>query len=91
MHPFMLVAGLLHATAIAVIAFFVLFTAGKASGWLRLAGKILGGWLVILTLLCVVFALFAPAIMAHHHMMGWGARGAMPAAAAPVAPANTTP
>ncbi|HEY2481734.1 MAG TPA: hypothetical protein VGI30_05995 [Caulobacteraceae bacterium] len=86
----MLVGGLLHATAIAVLAFFVWFVATKASGWLRLAGKILGAWLAFLAVVCVVFALFAPAGMWRHHMKG-GMNEEAPASAAPAAPANTTP
>ncbi len=48
MHPFALVGGLLHATALAVLAFFVWFAAARATGWLKLFGKVLGMWLVVL-------------------------------------------
>jgi hypothetical protein len=85
----MIVGGLLHATALAVVAFFVWFTATKAKGWLMLAGKILGAWLVFLALVGLIFAVFAPG-MGHHHMRGWSALDEAPAAVAP-APPNTTP
>jgi hypothetical protein len=85
----MIVGGLLHATALAVLAFFVWFVATRASGWLRLAGKILGAWLAFLALVSIVFAIFAPA-MWRHHMKG-GMNEETPAAAAPAATANTTP
>jgi hypothetical protein len=90
MHPFMIVGGLLHATALAVVAFFVWFTATRAKGWLMLAGKVLGAWLILLALCGVVLAIFAPG-MGHHHMKGWGGPPEAPAAAAPAPAANATP
>jgi hypothetical protein len=89
MHLFMIAGGLLHATALAVLAFFVWFVATKATGWLRLAGKVLGAWLAFLAVVGLVFVLFAHAGMWRHHMRG----GMMneESVGAPAAPANTTP
>jgi len=87
MHLFGLIGGLLHATVLAVLAFFVWFAAARASGWLRLFGRMLGFWLVILAVASLLFGLFG---MGHHHMKGWMAPGAAaPAAAAPAD--NSTP
>jgi hypothetical protein len=84
MHPFMFVGGLLHATALLVIAFFVWFAAAGAHGWLRLFGRMLGFWLVILAIASILFGLFG---IGHHHMWGGMTHGA-----APTAPAdNSTP
>ena len=38
----------LHATVLAVLAFFVLFAASKADGFVKLLGMILGAWLLLL-------------------------------------------
>lgn len=89
MHPFAFIGGLLHATALAVLAFFVWFAAARAMGWLRLFGKILGMWLAVLAIASILFGLFAPAGMGCHHMKGWGTPEAAPAAAAPAD--NSTP
>jgi hypothetical protein len=74
MHPFFLVGAVLHATAIAVIAFFVLFTASKTEGLLRIFGHILGIWLVVLAVLAIVGALLGPMLglpMMDHMHHGW--------------------
>jgi hypothetical protein len=85
MHPFGLIGGLLHGTALAVFAFFVWFAAARAHGWLRLFGRMLGFWLVILAIASILFGLFAPAGMGRHHMRG----GMIPEAAPPAD--NATP
>ncbi len=59
MHPFGLIGGLLHGTALAVFAFFVWFAAARAHGWLRLFGRMLGFWLVILAIASILFGLLA--------------------------------
>ena len=82
MHPFMLVGGLLHATAVLVIAFFVWFAAARATGPLRLLGIVLGWWLVVVAVVGIVFA----ASGRGHHMGPWMGHEAPPAAAG-----NTTP
>ncbi len=86
MHPFGLIGGLLHGTALAVLAFFVWFAAAKAHGWLRLFGRMLGFWLVILAICSILFGLFG---MGRHHM-GWTAPGAGAPAAGNTAD-NATP
>ena len=53
MHPFFLVGAVLHATAFAVVGFFVLFAADKIEGFLRVIGYVLGVWLFILALLAI--------------------------------------
>lgn len=103
MMMFGLAGGILHATIIAVVAFFVLFAASKADGVVRLLGNILGLWLIILAVLGLVMTgLF---LVRHHgdkdHMHGlwvmhWG--GPPPAnapapqpSAAPASPASSVP
>jgi len=91
MHAFWILGGLLHATAVLIIGFFVLFAASKSQGLLKLIGNLLGVWLFILAVLAVI----APVLMGgpgagvmgpHHPWMhgGWGPGGSPPAAA----PAN---
>ena len=94
MHPVLIVGGILHATAVIVIAFFVLFAASKASGWLKILGTILGGWLIVLAILGIVIAAVAPSMgMGHHEMRGWMTHQGYqaPAPPTPTAPAKPTP
>ena len=42
-----------HVTLVLVLAFFVLFAAGKAEGFAKLLGTVLGWWLVVLAVLFV--------------------------------------
>jgi hypothetical protein len=74
--------------ALAALAFFVWFAATKASGWLRLAGKALGAWLVLLALVGHLFAPLVTAGMWVHYMSGMTTPDEAPAAATP---ANATP
>lgn len=60
MHLHMIAGVVLHATAMAVIGFFVLFAASKASGLVRAVGTALGWWLWLLAALFVVCALARP-------------------------------
>ena len=60
MHMHLIVGAVLHATAVAVLGFFVLFAAGKASGVVKLVGTLLGWWLWILAVLAIVCALVCP-------------------------------
>ncbi len=46
----LIIGAVLHATVLAVLAFFILFAAGKAEGFVKLLGNILGLWLLLLTL-----------------------------------------
>jgi hypothetical protein len=92
MHLFFLLGGLLHATALAVIGFFVLFAASKSTGALKRIGDALGVWLFILAVLALLGgAFFGPMMMGHHGfhggMMGRDGWGPPPAAAQ--APAAT--
>ena len=92
MHAFFILGGLLHATVLAIIGFFVLFTASKAQGLVRQIGNLLGAWLYILAVLAIIasvaFAAAGPGFMrSHHAWMYSGALGAGPPPAAP--PANT--
>ncbi|MFI4936074.1 MAG: hypothetical protein ACHP7N_15780, partial [Caulobacterales bacterium] len=58
MHPFFFLAGLmmglLHATVLSIIAFFVLFAASRSQGLLKTIGNLLGAWLFILAVLALV-------------------------------------
>jgi hypothetical protein len=86
---FFVVAGLLHATLLAVIGFFVLFAASKATGAVKRIGEVLGIWLYILAVLAIIASsVWGPAMWrAHGGYHAWGAHPGQPAATA--APANT--
>lgn len=91
MHMHFLFGAVLHATAIAVIGFFVLFAASKASGIVRAVGTVLGWWLWILAVLSVVCAVACPAMGDKggpwaDRMHGW-MHGSDKPEAAPPAPA----
>jgi hypothetical protein len=86
MHPFGIIGGLLHATALVVFAFFVWFAAARSTGWLKMLGNVLGAWLVIIGVVGLVMAIIAPGMGWHgRHMHNW------PTAQAPAAATNTTP
>lgn len=55
MHSFFIFGAVLHATALAVIAFFVFFAAARSEGRLATFGNLLGVWLAILALIALVF------------------------------------
>jgi len=55
MHSFFIFGAVLHATALAVIAFFVFFAAARSEGRLASFGNLLGVWLVILALIALIF------------------------------------
>jgi hypothetical protein len=48
--PFLYVGAILHATAIAAIAFFILFAAERAHGFTALLGRLLGYWVLLLAI-----------------------------------------
>ncbi len=82
MHSFMLIGAVLHATIVAIIAFFIWFAASKSSGLLKTFGNLLGAWLVLLGIIGIVMAATG---MGPKHMHGWmmhEGEGA-PAASAP--------
>jgi hypothetical protein len=91
---FFAIAAVLHTLIVAVLAFFVLFAASKADGFVRLLGNVLGWILLIAAVLGLVFGIVH--VMSgkepmmgdgSHWMMRWehGAPppGAPPSAAAP--------
>jgi hypothetical protein len=51
-----------HATLLAIIAFFVLFAASRATGWLKALGSALGIWVLILAVIALICAVAAPFI-----------------------------
>ena len=63
MHPF-LFGVFHHALVVVVVAFFVLFAASKADGFVKLLGNVLGYLLLLLAVLLVVWLFAAP-------LFGW--------------------
>ena len=61
MHSLFIFGVLLHATALAVLGFFVLFAADRATGRTQTIGKLLGGWLLLLAVLVLIGGGFAVA------------------------------
>ena len=72
MHFFAL-AAVLHTIIVAVVAFFVLFAASKADGFVRLVGNVLGWILLIVAVLGLALGIFHVATgkpvmgMGEHH------------------------
>ena len=101
MHLIFFLGGLLHATLLAVVGFFVLFAASRATGIVKRIGDVLGWWLLLLALLAIVGGAFLGPMVMHRmhpwmgHPDGWGPPpAAAPSTAAPsanTAPANTAP
>ena len=83
MHSFFIFGAVLHATALAVIAFFVFFASAKSEGRLASFGNLLGAWLLILALIALVFGAVMVANGGRmfggygygYHMMGGGGPG----------------
>jgi len=72
-----------HVIVLAVVAFFVLFAASKADGFVKILGNVLGYLFLILAVLSIVCAAIAPNFAGHpfgmtfmermhHGMMGPG-------------------
>ena len=57
---FWIIGAILHATAFAVLGFFVLFAASKVEGWLSALGRIIGAWLYLLAVLAIACAIMMP-------------------------------
>ncbi len=80
--------GLLHLTVLGVVAFFILFAAGRAEGFVALLGRVLGYWVLLLAVLGAAFHIWAGATGHHPMMMGgpwmhhhhWDDRGPPPGA-----------
>jgi hypothetical protein len=85
MHPFFIFGALLHATACAVVGFFILFAATRTAGLLKTVGNVLGIWLFILALIALIGGILGHG-MGHRH--GWGMQPATNAASAPAAPST---
>jgi hypothetical protein len=86
---FFAIAAVLHTLIIAVLAFFVLFAASKADGFVRLLGNVLGWILLIAALLGLVFGIFhvmtgkGPMMEGGPHWMMHWEHGAPPPGTAP--------
>lgn len=94
----MVVGTVLHVTVLAIIGYFLLYTASKADGLVALIGRVLGLWVFVLAILSVVAVVampgdmpFGPGMM-HGHGMGWMHRWEHDGAPGQrVAPAETAP
>ena len=82
-----------HVTILLIVAFFILFAAGKADGFVKLLGTVLGLWLCLVALLIVAACVTAPMfggkpfgmdMMAAHG--GWMHHYEQPPAPAPKSP-----
>ena len=62
---FWIVGAVLHATAFAVIGFFVFFAASKTEGLLSALGRLLGMWLYFLAAVAVTCAILLPLTGGH--------------------------
>ena len=96
MHHVFILAGLLHATVLAVIGFFVLFAASRSDGLLKLVGNVLGIWLFVVAVLAIVGGVLGGPLhgggpmgwrMMGGHRPPWMQSG-QPAAAPAVAPSS---
>jgi len=79
----MIAFGVLHATAVLVVAFFVAFAAARSCALLKVLGTILALWLLLLAIVSIWFGVMHKG----HHMHGW-MEGPANAAAAVNAAAN---
>jgi len=72
MVPFFFFGMIHHILIVAIVAFFVLFVAGKADGFVKILGLVLGYLLLIGAVLMIVCAAFGPMIGGQwHEKMGW--------------------
>lgn len=56
----MLVGVVLHVTVLAIVGYFLLFSASKAQGIVALIGRLLGLWVFLLAILSVLAVVGAP-------------------------------
>ena len=61
MHPFFIFAILLHVSLLAVIGFFVLLAADRATGRLQNVGRVIGIWVFVLAAVALVGGIAAVA------------------------------
>jgi hypothetical protein len=89
MHMHMLAGAILHATLLAIVGYFILLTATKASGLVSLIGKILALWVFLLAVGAIVCAVMGGPMMDKDGKGpgGWMHHWGPPPVAAP-APAN---
>ena len=80
-----IIGAVLHATVIAIIAFFILFAAGKAEGFTALLGRLLGYWVLLIAIVALAGGIsasmnggkpFGMDMMHGHH--GWHHMGPPP-------------
>jgi hypothetical protein len=96
----LLLGATLHVTVLAIIGYFLLYTASKADGLVALIGRVLGLWVFLLAILSVVAVATMPMSggkpfgvdMMHGRGMGWMHRWDRDGAPdQQVAPATTPP
>ena len=100
MYPFFFYGAVHHLILVVVLAFFVLFAARKADGFVKILGNVLGYLLLILAVLWIVWAATAPTFggrpfgmttMGYMHPgmeQGWGHHMWGPPPAQPAPPAG---
>jgi hypothetical protein len=72
MFPFFFFGAVHHILIVAVVAFFVLFAAGKSDGFVKILGNVLGYLLLIAAVLMIVCAAFGPMLGGQwHDKTGW--------------------
>jgi len=92
-----IVGAVLHATVIAIIAFFVLYAAGRSEGFTALLGRLLGYWVLLIAILALVGGIYCgmsgkgPADMMRGHPAWMHHWGPPPPEAAPPAAATPAP
>ncbi|MBU6298990.1 MAG: hypothetical protein KGJ79_01705 [Alphaproteobacteria bacterium] len=65
MHPFFFIGIVHHAVLLAVLAFFVLFAASKADGFVKILGNVLGYLLLICVILWIIAIVAGPMFGIH--------------------------
>ena len=88
-----------HITLLLILAFFVLFAAGKAEGLVKVLGTILGAWLILVAAVVIVAVVTRPMFGGkpfgldgmHAWHDGWQHHGWMHPEGQPAQPAPATP